>query len=181
MHKKIMLIFLILFSMTACVTKGHEMKVTHEVVRPDGSPFPDPLYVLQTVDSRVPIRVSFYFSSFKMKEDIDGIRVPTEKFLSVKSVPTFSSKDGDKAQMVVRVLNPRNVRYKVFCKQRIGFSDGGSTEMYSHIAYSDMKYRQYDRELPVKDGISEVLYSIQITDEAGNLLISTGNFHYFVN
>jgi hypothetical protein len=179
MLKKIMLIFLILFSIAAC--GGHEMKVTHEVVRPDGSPFPDPYYVLQTVGSRTPIRVSFYFSSFKMNRDIDGIRVPTETFLSIKSVPTFSSKNGDKAQMVVRVLNPRNVRYKVFCKQKIGFTDGGITDMYSHIAYSDMKYRQYDRELPVRDGISEVLYSIQITDEAGNLLISTGNFHYFIN
>jgi hypothetical protein len=54
-------------------------------------------------------------------------------------------------------------------------------DAYSEIAHSDMKYREIACSLPLFDGMKSVKHAIEITDEAGNLLIRTGKFQYYVN
>ena len=171
------LIFLILLTIS-CGGKAH---VTHEVRQPDGQPFPDPYYVLQTTDPQRPIRASFFYFSEEIFEDLDLSRVRKTRFLDRRKPFSFSRGIEDELKLVVRVLNPRNMRYKLYCRQHIYFTDGGSMDSYSNIAYSDMKYREYSKELPTWDGVKQVTYSLEITDESGNLLISTGKFNYNVN
>jgi hypothetical protein len=177
MHKKVMLIFLILL-FASCA--GHEMKVTHEVVEPDGSQYPDPIYVIRTIDPQRPIQATFYYSAIDTVKDLDGQRVPTIRFLDRRQPHQFFKEQGTDVQLVVRILNPRNMKYKVFCKQHIKFSETSRTDIYVLVAYSDMKYREFDRMLPTENGVKEVTYSIEVVDEREQLLISTGNFHYFI-
>jgi hypothetical protein len=170
------LIFLILFSISC--TTAH---IEHEVRQPDGQPFPDPYYVIQTVDPNNPIRVSFFYSSLEAVKDLDQTTVHRQKFLDRREDYFFSNEREDGIQLIVRVLNPWNVKYKVLCIQNIKFSDGGRMDSHSQIAYSDMKYREFSQKLPTWEGVKEVTYSLEISDNADNKLISTGKFHYYVS
>ena len=172
---RLLCIFLIL-SFFSCASSS----ITHEVVKPDGSPYPDPYYVLQTTDPNRPIRVSFFYSVITDFEDLDGRQVPQEKFLDRRTNHYFSNEGSESVQLVARILNPRNMRYKVFCRQSIKFSDGGAMDSYSLVAYSDMKYREFIRPLPMQEGIKEVTYLLEVRDEAENLLVPTGKFHYYI-
>jgi hypothetical protein len=175
-YRLVTLIFLILFTISCA-----SIKVEHEVRQPDGQPFPDPYYVLQTTDPQRPIRASFFYSSLEAIKDLDQAKVFKTKFLHRRDHFYFSKDSEDELHLTVRVLNPRNMRYKVFINFRIKYSDGGITDSYSIIAYSDMKYREFIRDLPTWDGIKEVSYSLEIKDKAENPLISTGKFNYYVN
>ncbi len=154
--------------------------ITHEIVKSDGSPYPNPYYVIQTVDPDKPIRVSFFYSSIKKFKDLDGKQVPQQTFLDRRTNYYFLNEDDKSVQLVARVLNPWNMRYKIFCRQSIKFSDGGRMDSYSLVAYSDMKYREFIRLLPMQEGIKEVTYLLEVRDEAENLLVPTGNFHYYI-
>ena len=171
------LIFLILL----IVSCGGTSHITHEVRQPDGQPFPDPFYVLQTTDPSKPIRASFFFESVDIVEDLDLVKVPVKKFLDRKTHYWFSKAVEDKLGLTVRVLNPRNIQYKIFCDQTVHFTDGGRMDLNALVAYSDMKYREFPYTLPTWDGIKEVTYSLNISNPDGSLLISTGKFHYFVS
>lgn len=172
------LIFLILLVASCAGGKSH---ITHEVVKPDGAPFPNPYYVLQTTNSNRPMRLSFFYSSIKWTEDLDGKKVPTVKYLDRRERHYFMADYEDGAKIVARVRNPTNVRYKVFIKQTIKFSDGGEMDAYSNIGYSDMIYREFDQSLPLWEGIKEVTFSFELCDEAGRLMVSTGKFNYYVS
>lgn len=172
-----LLLCILILSFFSC---GGSQHITHEVVKPDGSPYPDPYYVLQTVDPNKPIRVSFFYSSIKMFEDLDGKQVPQQKFLDRKTNHYFLNEGDESVQLVARVLNPKNMRYKVYIKQSIEFSEGGTMDSYALVAYSDMKYREFIRSLPMQEGIKEVTYLLEVRDEAENLLVPTGKFHYYI-
>lgn len=178
-YLKLSIIFLILLAMgmSGCSTSQN---IRHEVVKPDGSPFPDPLYVIQSVDQRTPVRMSFFYSSLKVVKDIDGREIPTIKFLNRKANHMFLSEDGQSIQLVARVLNPRNIKYKVFCRRHVEFEGGGTLDSMTLVAYSDMKYREFIRELPTDKGVKSVTYALLITDFAENPLVGTGQFNYYI-
>ena len=176
-YRLLTFIFLILFTVSCAGT----MKVEHEVRQPDGQPFPDPYYVIQTVGPQRPVRASFFYSSIEVVKDLDKSKVQRQKFLDRRQHYYFTRSTEDGLHLIVRILNPRNIRYKVFCKQTLVFSEGGTMDSYSQVAYSDMKYREYSRTLPTWEGVKEVTYSLKILDETDNLLLSTGKFHYYVN
>ena len=174
----IMLFFLILFTVGGCAMgKQH---VTHQVVKPDGSPFPDPYYSVQTIDKRTPIKVSFFFASIKKFEDLDGKFVPQEKFLNRNTHHLFLSEDEESIKLVARILNPRKLKYKVYCIRSVQFKGGGSMDSKTLVAYSDMVYREYIRLLPSNEGVKDVSYTLEIRDFAENLLVGTGKFHYYI-
>ena len=173
----IMLFFLILFTVGGCGGRQH---ITHEVVKPDGSTFPDPHYVIQTIDPRTPIRVTFFFSAVKEFRDLDHKMIPQEKFLDRNTHHLFLSKDEESVKLVARVLNPKNLKYKIFCIRSVQFKGGGSMDSRTLVAYSDMKYREFTRVLPVNEKIKEVTYNLEVRDFAENLLVRTGNFHYYI-
>ena len=156
------------------------MKVEHETRQPDGQPFPDPYYVMQTTDPNTPIRISFFYSALEAVKDLDQAIVLTKKFLDRHEDYFFSKDSEDGIQLIVRVLNPRNLKYKVFCTQNIKFSDGGRMDLHFQIAYSDMKYREFTQKLPTWEGMKEVTYSLEFADATDNRLITTGKFHYYV-
>jgi hypothetical protein len=171
----IVFIFLILFLVSCAGTQ----KVEHEVRKPDGSPFPDPIFMLQTIGQEKPIRISFFYSSINYHQDIDVVLVGQQTFLDPRQ-HVFLKTDDD-AKLVVRVLNPRNVRYKVFVTQKIEFSDGGDMQSFHLIGESDMKYREFSRSLPTWKGIERVSYILQLHDENENPLISTRGIKYSIN
>ena len=179
MKYRYLVIFLILFIMATFGCGGNQ-NIRHEVVKPDGSPFPDPFYVLQTVDANTPIRMSFFYSAIKPIEDLDGRTVPQEQFLDRRTHHYFLGEDNESIQLTVRILNPRNIKYKVFCTQSVRFKGGGSMDSNTLVAYSDFKYREYKRVLPTNEKVKEVTYSFKVTDFAENNLMSTGDFHYYI-
>jgi hypothetical protein len=156
------------------------MTVKHETTEPSGAPFPNPHYVFQTVDPERPIRMTFFYQAITRVEDLDGKKVPQQTFLDRRQRHYFNLESEDSVYLVARVLNPRNLRYKIYCNQRIEFSEGGKMESFSEIAYSDMKYREFNLELPLIYGIKSVEYTIKLMDENGNPLITTGNFYYHI-
>ena len=171
------LIFLILFTISC----GGKMTVEHEVRQPDGQPFPDPYYLIETTDPHKPIRVSFFYTSVQDVEDLDQTFVSTQKFLDRHEEYFFSKEREDKLMITLRILNPRNMEYKIFCQRKVKFSyDGEEMDSYTEVAYSDMKYREFIETLPT-EGIKEVTYSLQLRDRLNNLLVSTGKFHYYVS
>jgi len=175
-YRLVTLIFLILITISCAGSKIH-----YEVRQPDGRPFPNPFYVLQTTDPQRPIRVSFFYSSLEAVKDLDQTIIQRQKFLDRRTEYYFSSSSHHQLHLTVRVLNPQNMKYKVFSKQRIEFSDGRIMDIYSQIALSNMKYREFSPVLPTSDGVKEARYSLEVVDENNNLLISTGNFHYYVS
>ncbi len=175
MYRYLLCIFLI----PLIISCAGPSKITHEVRLPDGRPFPNPYYVLQTTDPIKSIRVSFFYSSIKVVKDLDGMDVPEQKFLDRRKQHYFLNEDKS-VQLVVRILNPRNMIYKVYIKQNIEYSGGGAMDSYLLVAYSDMKYREFNRLLPIEEGIKEVIYILDIRDKAENLLASTGKFHYYI-
>jgi hypothetical protein len=177
-YLKNLIIFLILaVFLSGCAGQQH---ITHEVVKPDGSPFPDPFYVIQTVDRRTPVRLSFFYSSIKAVKDLDGRVVPEVQFLDRNTHHLFLSEDEQSVKLVARILNPRNIKYKVFCRRSVRFHGGGTMDSMTLVAYSDMKYREFIRELPTNEEVKEVTYSFEVTDFAENPLLRTGQFHYYI-
>ena len=176
-RRAIILIFLIL----TAVSCAHDMNVRHEVVKPDGAPFPDPYYMIQTVDPARPIRMSFFYEATKYIRDLDGKKVPLVSYLDRREHHYFMAGFEDSVKLVVRVSNPMNVRYKILIRQDISYRDGGQMNAVSQVAYSDMKYRQYDRQLPILEGIKEANYSVDLVNEKGERMLSTGAIHYYVS
>jgi len=176
LRKKILIILTFFILIVGCAAKP---EVT--VVRPDGGPSPDPYYVLQTTDPKQPIRLSFYYAAISRVKDLDGSSQPTTVFLERRKVYYFSSEQYPDLHTVLRILNPRNKRYKVHYRMSITFSNGGQMDANSEVAYSDMKYREIRCPLPLLEGMKSVKHEVEITDDAGRMLIRTGQFKYHVN
>ena len=171
----------ILFLLTIFILSGCSSAPEITVVRPDGGPSPDPYYILRTTSKEQPIQISYYYAAIDRVEDLDGSLQPTKKFLERRKVYYFSKESATDLHTVLRVLNPRNMGYKVYYKLHISFSNGGRMDSYSEIAYSDMKYREIICQLPLIDGMEYATHELQISDVAGNVLIRTGQFEYHIN
>jgi len=171
----------ILFLVTIFILAGCSSTPEITVIHPDGGPYPDPYYILRTTSKEQPIQISFYYAAIDRVQDLDGSMQPTKKFLDRRKVYYFKKDSAIDLHTVLRVLNPRNMGYKVHYKLHISFSDGGQRDAYSEIAYSDMKYREIICEVPVIDGMKYATYEIQISDVAGNVLLRTGQFKYHIN
>jgi hypothetical protein len=171
----------ILFLLTIFILSGCSTTPEITVVRPDGGPSPDPQYILQTTSQEQPIQLTFYYVATDKVEDLDGSKQPSISFLERRKVYYFSKKSTTDLHTVLRVLNPRNLRYKIHYRMHITFSDSGRMDAYSEIAYSDMKYREIICPLPLSDGIKYVEHEVDVTDNIGNVLIRTGQFKYHIN
>jgi hypothetical protein len=175
MLRKIILFLLTIFIISGCATNPHI-----EVVRPDGGPSPDPYYVLQTTGAQ-PLQVSFFHAATTRVEDLDGSKQPSVSYLERRKVYYFKKGKCPDLHTVLRVLNPRNGKYKVHYRTSVTFSDGGKMDAFAEAAYSDMKYREVTLRLPTSEGIESVIHEAQITGESGNVLIRTGKIKYFIN
>ena len=151
-----------------------------QVVHPDGEPAPNPYYRLETIDPKQPMRVSFYYVVIKRVQDLDGSHQPEKKFLRRRGEHYFLSKDLPQLNTVLRIINPWNKRYKVFYTLHAKYSSGGRMDLFSEVAHSDMKYREFYCSIPIVDGMTEATHEIELRNEDGNVLIRTGKFHYFI-
>ena len=173
--------YIILFLVTLFIFAGCATAPKITVVRPDGGPSPDPYYILRTTGQQQPIQLSYYYVAIDRVEDLDGSEQPSTKFLERRKVYYFSKDKYPDLHTVLRILNPRNKKYKVHYRISVFYSNGGKMDAYSEIAYSDMKYREIKCPLPILDGIKKVEHEVEITDEVGNVLIRTGKFQYYIN
>jgi len=170
--------YIILFLLTIFIFSGCAGRPQVTVVRPDGGPSPNPYYVLRTTGQQHPIQLSFYYAAVDHVEDLDGSKQPAILYLERRKEYSFSKVKYPDLHAVLRILNPRNKAYKVHYRMKANFSNGGQMDIYSEIAHSDMKYREITCPLPLVEGMSEVQYELEITDEVGKVLIRTGRFQY---
>ena len=175
MLKKMILFLITFFILSGCASRPHI-----EIVRPDGGPSPDPYYYLQTT-GKFPMRVSFYYASTTRVEDLDGSKQPSISYLERRKVHYLKKDSIADLHIVLGVLNPGNMRYKVRYRMHVSYSNSGQVDSYLEIAHSDMKYREIICSLPLTDGIEKVNHEVVVTDETGNVLIRTGQFKYYVN
>ncbi|GAF95063.1 unnamed protein product, partial [marine sediment metagenome] len=143
-------------------------------------PSPDPYYVLQTTGAQ-PIQVSYFHAATTKVEDLDGSKQPSVSYLERRKVYYFKKEKCPDLHTVLRVLNPRNGKYKVFYQMSTTFSDGSRKDTFAESAYSDMKYREVTFQLPTDKGVTSVTHEVEITDEGMNVLIRTGKVKYFIN
>jgi len=175
MLQKITLFLITIFILSGCASNPQI-----EVVRPDGGPSPDPYYVLQTTGKK-PLQVSFYHAATTRVEDLDGSKQPSISYLERRKVYYFKKEKCPDLHTVLRVLNPRNGKYKVHYRMTVTFSDGGKMDAFAEAAYSDMKYREVTLPMPTSEGIESVSHEAEVTGETGNVLIRTGQVKYFIN
>ena len=176
MHRQLLPIIFIFLFLISCA--GNKVKVEHEVREPSGEPFPDPIFMLQTIDQERPIRITFFYPAIEYHKDIDGSMVGQKSYLDPRQHHYFKSEADVK--LVLRVLNPTNDHYKVFIQQKIEFSDGGDMQTYHMAAESDMKYREFFRQLPTWKGVERVSYLVVLTNGEDNPLISTRGINYSI-
>ncbi len=174
-YRMLLSIFIFLIFLIAC---GGPQRVEHEVRDPTGEPFPDPMFMLQTIDQERPIRITFFYVFTEYIEDLDGKKVPQKSYLDPRR--HHHLKQESDVELVMRVLNPTNRHYKVYIKQKIDFMVGGDMQALHDVAESDMKYREYFKELPTWFGITKVSYLVYLTDETGKTIISTRGIGYTI-
>lgn len=174
--KRNILILITFFILVGCATKPNIV-----VMRPDGGPTPDPMYVLRTIDPQRPIQISFYYVATQTTEDLDGSKQPSLSYLERRQEYTFSKDKYPDLHTVLRILNPTNKQYKVFYRMNVVYDDGGQMAAYAEIAHSDMRYREVTCPLPLGKGIKKVHYDVEVVDMDGNILLRTGRFKYNFN
>ena len=168
-------LFVIYLFLVSC---SGPQRVEHEVRHPTGEPFPDPIFMLQTIGQEKPIRITFFYSATSYTEDLDGVLVGQKSFLDPRR-DQYMDVDQD-VKLVLRVLNPTNRHYKISVKQNIDFEDGGNMQSLHDVAESDMKYREFFHRLPTWKGVEKVAYLVMVTNEDGEPLISTRGIKYFI-
>jgi len=170
------LVALFLIASVGCTSAPQLTKVIY----PDGEPAPNPYYRLETIDPKQPMRVSFYYVVTERVRDLDGSHQPVKKFLRRRGKHYFLSKDMPHLNTVLRIINPWNKKYKVFYTLHTKYSNGGVLDLFSEVAHSDMKYREFYCSIPVVHGMTEATHEIEVRNEDGNVLIRTGKFRYFI-
>jgi len=171
----VVLIFLIF--LISCGGKQH---ITHEVRKPDGAPYPDPYFSIQTLEGAgIPLRLSFYYEVVDYKLDLDKSLIGVTSFIDPRGHQFID--EGENVRLIVRILNPTNGHYKVYLTQKIDFSLGGDLQSYHLIGQSDMKYREFVRQLPTWKGIENVSFLLQIMNKDESPLVSTRGIKYSIN
>lgn len=149
------------------------------VINPMGEPMPEPHYVMKDVNGQV--QVTFWLKAVGWKEDLDKTLQPIPMFLRRNEKYNFSTSSYDRLVLVMKVYNPRNVKYNIFTRQAVDFKDGGSMAGLSQIAASDLSFRTHEFFLPFSEGIKTVKVSYEVQGLDGRTLVRTGNFNYSIN
>jgi hypothetical protein len=176
MIKKLFFALVVIF---ALVTIGCANTPNLTVINPIGEPMPEPHYVMKDVGGQ--IQVTFYFEAISWKEDLDKTRQPIPVFLDRSMKYDFSTSKYDRVMLVMKVFNPRNIKYNIFTRQAVDFKDGGTMNHLSQVAASDLTFRNHEFFLPFSEGTKTVKVSFEVQGSDGRALVRPGNFNYSIN
>lgn len=149
------------------------------VINPMGEPMPEPHYVMKDIGKQV--QVTFWIKAVSWREDLDKTLQPMPMFLKRNESYNFSTSKFDRIILVMKVYNPRNIKYNIFTRQVVDYKDGGTMNNLSQVAASDLQFRAHEFFLPYSEGIKTVKVSFEVQGLDGQTLVRTGNLKYSIN
>lgn len=166
--RRIFIILIMLFFIISCST------ITTQLVDPMGRVLPDPHYTLHVIGQ--PMIVTFYYSTFEERRDVDGSLIGKPKFLDMMNHHDIYEEKYKSVFLTIEIRNPEKVEYSLH--DQIKWKTKNKSMMIGgKVNHSNLEYRQYMYELPFGNGIKEVDHSmvLKINDQE---ILRIGNFRY---
>jgi len=161
-----------LFLLVSCAT------IKAEVKDPVGRTMPDPHYVLQPVG--YPILITFYYTAFEQKKDLDGTIIAIPKYLPIKSHDIFADKT-KAVTLTIEVNNPNRIEYSLYQQASViigkNFGERKEVKLGGELNRSNISYRQFQYKLPYGKDVRKVDYLVTLKID-NQELARLGNFQY---
>jgi hypothetical protein len=169
--KRISYLFLF-FLVIGCAVK-QELTITDSI----GRLTPTPSYTLEDVNKK--IHAVFWYETHMIVKDVDGSDVKLPVFLSKDNNKLDLSKN-DKITLKVEIYNPNRIIYTLIESLNYQTETGNNMLAGKPISMSNLPYRIYNIQIPLKENAKDASYGIIVSEKGGSPLVYLGDFNYTV-
>jgi hypothetical protein len=142
-----------------------------------GRSVPSPSYVLYSSSSH-PLQVTFYWSSTKIKKDLDNSTHKIPTFFNFTKPQTFDVGEVDSLLLIMEVHNPKELKYQLWEVYTASDRKGNKLLRDQMIAESNFRYRRHVVNLPYNVNLKRVSYGVQVIDNSGIPVMNIGDVVY---
>lgn len=167
--KRLCYLFLF-FLVIGCATQQN-LTITDNI----GRLTPTPSYQLEDVNKK--IRAVFWYESHKVIQDVDGSNVKMPVYLSRNDKKLFLD---DKISLRVEIYNPRRITYTLIESLSYQIETGNNMLAGRPVSISNLPYRIYNIQIPLKAGAKDASYGIIVSEKGGSPLVYLGDFQYTI-
>jgi len=141
-----------------------------------GRQLPIPHYMLQNMSGD--LMFTFYYTLLNVNKDLDGTILETPTYVCMASFHKIKLSHYKAITLTIEVMNPKETEYNLWEKYTSVDVEGNKTYNGTNLAKSNAKYRQFIFNLPFSSDIKEIVYSIEVSDKNGDMILNIGDLHY---